>query len=43
MMSEYENIRTADNIVADPLIDWKVEFIFGLPDDGINGFILLKH
>jgi pyruvate dehydrogenase (quinone) len=43
MMSEYENIRTADNIVADALIDWKVEFIFGLPDDGINGFILLKH
>jgi hypothetical protein len=39
MMSEYENIRTADNIVADALIDWKVEFIFGLPDDGTNGFI----
>jgi pyruvate dehydrogenase (quinone) len=38
MMSEYENIQTAD-IVADALIDWKVEFIFGLPGDGINGFI----
>src|SRR3989304_2200711 len=38
MMSEYENMRTAD-IVAEALIDWKVEFIFGLPGDGINGFI----
>jgi hypothetical protein len=38
MMSEYENIQTAD-IVADALIDWKAEFIFGLPGDGINGFI----
>src|ERR671916_2788675 len=38
MMSEYENMRTAD-IVAEALIDWKVEFIFGLPGDGINGFM----
>ncbi len=37
-MSEYENLRTAD-IVAEALIDWKVEVIFGLPGDGINGFI----
>ena len=37
-MSEYENARTAD-IVAEALIDWKVEVIFGLPGDGINGFI----
>ena len=31
-------MRTAD-IVAQALIDWKVEFIFGLPRYGINGFI----
>jgi pyruvate dehydrogenase (quinone) len=37
-MSEYENMRTAD-IVAEALLDWKVEVIFGLPGDGINGFI----
>ena len=37
-MSEYENLRTAD-IVAEPLIDWNVNVIFGLPGDGINGFI----
>src|SRR6187397_3291468 len=37
-MSEYENMRTAD-IVAEALVDWKVEVIFGLPGDGINGFM----
>jgi pyruvate dehydrogenase (quinone) len=37
-MSEYENMRAAD-IVAEALIDWKVDTIFGLPGDGINGFI----
>jgi pyruvate dehydrogenase (quinone) len=37
-MSEYENLRTAD-IVAEALIDWNVNVIFGLPGDGINGFI----
>ena len=37
-MSEYENMRTAD-IVAEALLDWKVDIIFGLPGDGINGFI----
>ena len=37
-MSEYENMRTAD-IIAEALLDWKVEVIFGLPGDGINGFI----
>ena len=37
-MSEYENMRTAD-IVAEALLDWKVEIIFGLPGDGINGFM----
>jgi pyruvate dehydrogenase (quinone) len=31
-------MRTAD-IVAQALIDWKVEFIFGLPGYGINVFI----
>ena len=29
---------TAD-IVAEALLDWKVDVIFGLPGDGINGFI----
>jgi pyruvate dehydrogenase (quinone) len=38
MGNEYENMRTAD-IVAEALIDWKVDVIFGLPGDGINGFI----
>jgi pyruvate dehydrogenase (quinone) len=37
-MSEYENMRTAD-IVAEALLDWKVEVIFGLLGDGINGFM----
>jgi pyruvate dehydrogenase (quinone) len=37
-MSKYENMRTAA-IVADALLDWKVDIIFGLPGDGINGFI----
>src|ERR1044072_4399724 len=37
-MSEYENLRTAD-IVAEALIDWNVDVVFGLPGDGINGFI----
>src|ERR687885_2367494 len=37
-MREYENMRTAD-IVAEALLDWKVDVIFGLPGDGINGFI----
>ena len=37
-MSEYENMRTAD-IIAEALLDWKVDIIFGLPGDGINGFI----
>jgi len=30
--------KTAD-IVAEFLIDWGVDIIFGLPGDGINGFI----
>jgi pyruvate dehydrogenase (quinone) len=37
-MSGYENMRVAD-IVAEALIDWKVDTVFGLPGDGINGFI----
>jgi pyruvate dehydrogenase (quinone) len=37
-MSEYENLRTAD-IIAEALVDWNVNVIFGLPGDGINGFI----
>jgi pyruvate dehydrogenase (quinone) len=37
-MSEYENMRTAD-IIVDALLDWNVDTIFGLPGDGINGFM----
>ena len=37
-MSEFDNFTTAD-IVAESLIDWGVDVIFGLPGDGINGFI----
>jgi len=33
MSNEYENMRAAE-----ALIDW-VDVIFGLPGDGINGFI----
>src|SRR5437867_2945556 len=33
-----QGTRTAE-IVAESLIDWGVEVIFGLPGDGINGFI----
>ncbi|HEX2014910.1 MAG TPA: thiamine pyrophosphate-dependent enzyme [Nitrososphaera sp.] len=32
------NVKTSD-IVAESLLDWGVEVIFGLPGDGINGFI----
>jgi pyruvate dehydrogenase (quinone)/pyruvate oxidase len=38
MSKEYEGMRTAD-IVAEALLDWGVKVIFGLPGDGINGFI----
>jgi pyruvate dehydrogenase (quinone) len=38
MSNEYENMRTAD-IVTEALIDWGIKVIFGLPGDGINGFI----
>ena len=37
-MTEYENMRAAD-IMAEALLDWKVDVIFGLPGDGINGFM----
>ena len=37
-MSQYENLKAAD-IVAEALLDWDVQVIFGLPGDGINGFI----
>ncbi|HEY5631056.1 MAG TPA: thiamine pyrophosphate-binding protein, partial [Nitrososphaeraceae archaeon] len=37
-MSEHDNMRTAD-IVAEELLDWNIDTIFGLPGDGINGFI----
>src|ERR687891_2339731 len=37
-MSTFENMRTAD-ILAESLLDWGVKVVFGLPGDGINGFI----
>jgi len=37
-MEHYENMRAAD-IVAEALMHWQVDTIFGLPGDGINGFI----
>lgn len=37
-MSTYEGMRAAD-ILAESLLDWGVNVIFGLPGDGINGFI----
>ena len=37
-MNEYENLKTAD-IIAEALIDWNIDVVFGLPGDGINGFI----
>ena len=39
-MSEYENMRIAD-ILAEALINWNVNVIFGLPGDGL--MVLLKH
>jgi len=35
---EYRDLKTSD-ILAEALIDWNVEVVFGLPGDGINGFI----
>lgn len=34
----YTKLKTAE-IVAETLLDWGVDTIFGLPGDGINGFI----
>jgi pyruvate dehydrogenase (quinone) len=31
--------QTASDVLADRLIDWGVDTIFGLPGDGINGFM----
>src|SRR6266545_2781363 len=38
MVAAEEGTKTAD-IVAESLLDWGVDTIFGLPGDGINGFI----
>ncbi len=37
-MNEYQRMKTSD-IMAETLIDWGVEVIFGMPGDGINGFM----
>ena len=34
----YKNLKTAE-IIAETLLDWGVDTVFGLPGDGINGFI----
>lgn len=36
--ADNENTRAAD-LLADSLMDWGVDVIFGIPGDGINGFI----
>jgi pyruvate dehydrogenase (quinone)/pyruvate oxidase len=38
MSEEYQELKTSD-ILAEALIDWNVDVVFGLPGDGINGFI----
>src|SRR5216117_978417 len=37
-MSSEKKLKTAD-LVVERLIDWGVSVVFGLPGDGINGFI----
>src|ERR687894_2780267 len=37
-MDDHQSVHTSD-IIAETLIDWGVEVIFGLPGDGINGFM----
>jgi pyruvate dehydrogenase (quinone) len=37
-MNDHQSIQTSD-IIAETLIDWGVDVIFGLPGDGINGFM----
>ena len=39
MVTEEEEGTTTASIVAESLLDWGVDTIFGLPGDGINGFI----
>jgi pyruvate dehydrogenase (quinone)/pyruvate oxidase len=34
-----DDTRTASDLLVDRLIDWGVDTIFGLPGDGINGFM----
>jgi len=36
---------TASDVLVESLLDWGVEVVFGLPGDGINGFVeaLRKH
>jgi pyruvate dehydrogenase (quinone)/pyruvate oxidase len=38
MGEEYQELKTSE-ILAEALIDWNVDVVFGLPGDGINGFI----
>ncbi|HSF49317.1 MAG TPA: thiamine pyrophosphate-dependent enzyme [Nitrososphaeraceae archaeon] len=38
MSEKYQELKTSD-ILAEALIDWNVDIVFGLPGDGINGFI----
>ena len=31
--------KTAGEVIVETLMDWKVDTIFGIPGDGINGII----
>ncbi len=35
--------RTASDVLVDRLISWGVDTVFGLPGDGINGFVDALH
>src|ERR1044071_8293692 len=37
-MNEYQGVQTSD-ILVESLIDWGIKIIFGIPGDGINGFM----
>lgn len=37
-MDQFDNMQTSD-IIAETLIDWDINVVFGLPGDGINGFM----
>jgi pyruvate dehydrogenase (quinone) len=38
----YKKLKTAE-IIAESLLDWGVDTIFGLPGDGINGYRSIEN